>query len=446
MSDTETHEQRSLGLVEVVLPPGWEEDFLHLLECVECRTVVAAKLRDASLLAGVGEPDYNAVLHDLEWSLPGFLQAFEERSAEALRLYERLMEVPEKRRRELAATPEFRNLQVADLLLRRGSAWAVVRDPERARELAEVALEIAGQYSGEDSDWAVDVRVAAWSRLGDLERRLGHWAVAEEWFARAGQAVAVASHTVARAPYCRLLGHLRRDQGNVDEAAGLLWRAATFFNLLADGLEAGRCYSELGFLLLEDDPEQALTPLQHAQDLFDREKERGLAAVARYGLALALASAGRQEAALRKLGEGAAHLKSVSQGADIRWILSLEGRALALLGDEAGGAQLLNAARQAHVAAREYHEAGLAVVDLAVARVAAGQSLETAVLLRDFEDAGTGARERVRRRVLERFLGLAASPEAAGDLEAEAALAKRRLRRLRAEPEAVTAELGGEAA
>jgi tetratricopeptide (TPR) repeat protein len=445
LNDGETHQQRSLGLVEMILSPGWEEDFLHLLECVDCRTVVAARLRDASLLAAVGEPDYDAVLYDLELSLPGFLRAFEERSATARRLYERLMEVSGERRRELAATPDFRNLQVADLLLR-GSASAVVRDPERARELAEVALGIAGQYTGGESDWAVDVRIAAWSRLGDLERRLGHWAAAEEWFARAGRIVATVAHTVERAPYCRLLGHLRRDQGNVDEAAGLLWRAATFFNLLADGLEAGRCYSELGFLLLEDDPEQALTPLQHAQDLFDREREMGLAAVARYGLALAYASAGRQEAAFRKLEEGAAVLKAVSQGADIRWILSLEGRALALLGDEAGGAQLLDAARQAHLAAREYHEASLAVVDLAVARRAVGLPLEADVLLRDFENAGAGARERARRRVLERFLGLAASPEAADDLEEAAVLAKRRLRRLRAQPEAVTVELGGEAA
>lgn len=445
MNDAETHEQRSLGLVDVILPPGWEEDFLHLLECVECRTVVAARLRDASLLAGAGEPDYDAVLYDLELSLPGFLKVFEERSAEARRLYERLMEVPGEQRRELAAAPEFRNLQVADLVLR-SSASAVVRDPERARELAEAALEIAGQYMGAESDWAVDVRIAAWSRLGDLERRLGHWAAAEEWLARAGRAVAAAAHSAERASYCRLLAHLRRDQGTVDEAAGLLWRAATFFNLLADGLEAGRCYSELGFLLIEDDPEQALTPLQHAQDLFDREKEMGLGAVARYGLALALASAGRSEAAFRKLREGAALLKTVSRGEDVRWVLSLEGRALTLLGDEAGGADLLDAARQAHLAAREYHEASLAAVDLAVARTAAGQPLEAEVLLRGFEVAGAGARERARHRVLERFLGLAASPESAGDLEEAALLAKRRLRRLRAQPEAVTAEMNGEAA
>jgi tetratricopeptide (TPR) repeat protein len=445
LNDAETHQQRSLGLVEVVLPPGWEEGFLHLLECAECRTVVAARLRDASLLAGAGEPDYDAVLYDLELSLPGLLRVFEEKSAEAQRLYERLMEVPAERRRELAVAPEFRNLQVADLVLR-SSASAAVRDPEKARELAAAALEIAGQYTGAESDWAMDVRIAAWSRLGDLERRLGHWAAAEEWFARAGRAVAAGAHSVARAPYCRLLAHLRRDQGNVDEAAGLLWRAATFFNLLADGLEAGRCYSELGFLLIEDDPEQALMPLQHAQDLFDREKERGLGVVARYGLVLALASAGRSEAALRKLEEGAAVLKAVSRGEDVRWIFSLEGRALALLGDEAGGAELLNAARQAHLAAREYHEASLAVVDLAVARAAAGQPVEAEILLRDFETAGDGARERARHRVLERFLGLAASPENAGDLEEAALLAKRRLRRLRAQPEAVTAEMNGEAA
>lgn len=446
MNDVANHQERSLSLVEVMLAPGWEEDFLHLLECVQCRTVVAARLREAALLAGGGEPDYGPLLYDLELSLPGYLRAFEEKSAEAQRLYERLMETPGERRGELAAAPEMRNLQVAEMLLR-GSASAAPREAGRSRELALLALAIAEQFGDAEEGWAVDVRIAAWSRLGDVERRQGNWAAAEGQLARAGRAVATAPQSAERATYCRLLGHLRREQGNVDEAAGLLWRAASFFNLLAAGLEAGRCYSELGFLLLEEDPEQALLPLHHALNLFEREKEAGLEAVARYGLVLGYAMAGRHEAAFRELGKASGTgLRAVTRGADVRWILSLEGRALALLGDEDSAARLLDTAREAHVQAGEYHEAALAVVDLTVARVAIGGPLEADGLLRDFEDAQAGVRERARCRVLGRFLGLAASRALPEDLEKEAVLAKRRLRRLRAEPEAVLAELGGEAA
>jgi len=70
-----------------------------------------------------------------------------------------------------------------------------------------------------------------------------------------------------RALYCHQLALLRRDQGRVDEALGLLARAAEIHRGLGELAELGEVLAEKGRTLVDEDPRAALGPLQLAGEL-----------------------------------------------------------------------------------------------------------------------------------------------------------------------------------
>jgi tetratricopeptide (TPR) repeat protein len=99
----------------------------------------------------------------------------------------------------------------------------------------------------------------------DARRRERDLEEAEAWFRRALQHLIGPPDCLERAFYCRHLALLRQDQGRLDEAVGLLWRAARIYRDYQEPAEQGLCLLHLGFLFLkEEQVERAVPPLEDA--------------------------------------------------------------------------------------------------------------------------------------------------------------------------------------
>src|SRR4029077_13464397 len=129
-------------------------------------------------------------------------------------------------RSDLLRSDEFRDLSLASLLLARAEA-AQPHDLGGSEELARLAFAIAEPMV--QDRWvgrANDVKARACVLVGNVRRMERDRDGADEMFSKAVFHLTGPPTCRERAFYCRNLALLREDQGQVDEAVGLLWRAA----------------------------------------------------------------------------------------------------------------------------------------------------------------------------------------------------------------------------
>ena len=273
----------------------------HVLTCPRCGRQ-AAELVEAEVhrVEPQGWRSYAAIWRRIEEVQARTEEALARDREEARPLFVELLNLPLERQREAAASEaRFHSLGLATLLLGVAADAAEI-DPGMSEDLAHLALEAAAGVAGRLSGGAVrEAQARAWLRIGDARRRRVDFAAAEEAFGRAlAWLKAEPLDVPARAESCLLLALLRRDQGRIDEALGLLARAVAL-------AEEGERWDEVvqariaegGIRLEEGDPEGAVWAFEVALELLDPETVPHLALSAFHGLALAYADLADRESA-----------------------------------------------------------------------------------------------------------------------------------------------------
>lgn len=154
---------------------------------------------------------------------------------------------------------------------------------------------------------AADPGAGAWSEIGEAARAEGRLEDAEKAFARAVRCVQESTDPVdpvERASYLRFLSRLRRDQRRLDEASGLLGRAARLYEEVGFLREHAAVLLERAALALESgEPQSALADLEQA-GRSGRHLSLDLACELVQGTATALLAMGRPHQALAAVEEG----------------------------------------------------------------------------------------------------------------------------------------------
>ncbi len=306
---------------------------------------------------------------------PGVLKWMAEQTGEARRLFDRLLGAAADQRKALAASEEFRNLPLVDLLLEE-SLELQPAEPLRSEELASLGFQIASQpYEPRLASRVDDAKARASVLIGSARRLAGDRAGAEEAFRCAVTHLTCPPDAIERGFYCQHLAALRRDQGRDEEATGLLWRAALIYNKSSDFLEEGACLAELGFLFVADDQaHRAVLPLSRACEVLDLHRDATLAVLARLALAVCHARLGDAERAERLLKAARTMYDRVAdssrQLAHVTW---MEGKVAALTANLEDAPGLLDTARKAFVQQGRLYDAAFASLDLAAVLARAGR-------------------------------------------------------------------------
>jgi len=274
-------------------------------------------------------------------------------------------------------------------LLIRESQKAVLEQPVRAVERAEVAVRIAEQLSGDvyDSVWVADLRARAWAHLANSRRVLGELLGADQAL-RTAFALLERGGTGAPEVQGELLhiqAALRRAQRRMPEALAAADDAMALF-LQANAGSAMRRVRLTRTKIREElgDLDGTLAELESLIEEFetldavpalDVETETVSKAYAHHNLLIALVTAGRFEEASRRLEEirGMFLLSSPLDRIRLRW---LEARIAAGLGRLEEAESILREVREEFFDRRMGYDAALVALELAVLFIEQGRTAE----------------------------------------------------------------------
>jgi ATP/maltotriose-dependent transcriptional regulator MalT len=246
--------------------------------------------------------------------------------ADADRQYERALRLVER-----AALPD--GIDLAELLRRASEAAELVGDLERARVLAERALDAV------DASTAPERAALLLTRLGYLRWAQGNTDAALVAYERAATLVPDDPPTPLRGRVLASLANAQFGQGRYEEARLTAERAVEATSAADAGSEEARARNVLGSVLVATgEVEAGLAELEQSRDLAARHGPADMRVVSSYNLAVNLAMAGRlaaAEAAARQ-GREAARVEGLERryGPDLA---ALEGDVLTRIGrwDEA---------------------------------------------------------------------------------------------------------------
>jgi tetratricopeptide (TPR) repeat protein len=421
VTDHSDEERRSRAFLGHVAPEQ-EETLLHLLECPHCRTLARERLES-------GRSPTEAVALERP---PGGMATFRyQRRTETLERFIQLLSAPALVRPELAGSEEFRDLDLADLLLAR-AAVAQPGDLETSEDLARLAYAIAepvkeNRWVG----WANDVKARACVLVGSVRRLNQEWGEADEMFRKAVFHLTGPPDCLERAFYCWNLALLRADQGQLDEAVGLLWRAALIYRENGKTREEGCSLAQLGFCFLEEEQvERAIPPLARACQVL--ESEAALRACCAFALAYCHADLGGWEMCERFLGTARALAVHLPEGEPTARAAGFEGKIAALAGKTEKAAELLDESRRTLLAAGELHAAARISIDLGRIWAETGQWERLEEIVKDLPQLLPGKPDRTGTLFVLSFFvqGL----RQGGDPDGAVASARSRLRCCRRDP------------
>lgn len=165
-------------------------------------------------------PDSVVVMQGGEGGTPG---------GELRQLMNELLATQGHRRRDAVRQERFRNLLLAELLVAESERFEEAC-PDKARELAELARLVSDQpYPGSLLARVDNILARSHCLQGNACRLSGDRDGAEQQFRQAVSALTGPPNSIERAFYCQRLAYLREEQGKLDEATALLWRAAGIF-------------------------------------------------------------------------------------------------------------------------------------------------------------------------------------------------------------------------
>lgn len=421
------------------LPQGSIPAVLHLLMCDECTLNALESLSREmqSTPAGAGSPLGCAVevFRKLEEGVPGLLRALEERRSEAEGLLGELLEFPAAERgRVVMREGRFQQPHLAELALER-SVEAAESDPLEAEELARLAFTMASKAAMRMApEQVASLRSRASCQLGIALRLQGKLEPAEGAFRAAAFYLAGPLDSGERAVFCRSLAHLRAEQGRVDEALALYWRAAHSFEREGERHEAAVCLAAIGLVHLgEDDPHGAREPLTRARAGLEADRSPELAGRAALALALCLASSGRCSTAWLYVDEArglGARLGSSPARLRFQWV---EGKIAARTGREQVALELLEAVCESFRKEGNVYDAALVALDLMRLRLRREEPQEIDRLIDGLlEGWEKDPDARAAAMILCAVAAVGLEGLGDGDVEAAAGMAERILRRQRA--------------
>jgi tetratricopeptide (TPR) repeat protein len=211
-------------------------------------------------------------------------------------LFEELAHHPPARQHLLVAnSSRFWNRALGETLLEQAHE-AGFSDPERAAELARLAVTLVDLVTEEGGGEGIDgLRARAWAQLGNALRIRADHAGAERAFETAIRFLEngrVSSLETARV--LDLHSSLKRDQRRFDEAAGLMDRVISLYRKLGQKALLGRCLKQKSMICGESgDLEGEIALLRRALELLSPEEEPRTFLAARHNLISALCEAGR---------------------------------------------------------------------------------------------------------------------------------------------------------
>lgn len=285
--------------------------------------------------------------------------------AESLKRLEQVLAASPSGQFELLRQAELRDLDLAGILLAEAEA-AQPHDLELSEEMARLAFVIAEPMV--EDRWvarANGVKARACVLVGNVRRMERNAGGAGEMFSKAVFHLTGPPNCRQRAFYCRNLALLREDQGQVDEALGLLWRAAMIDRENGELREEGRSLARIGFLFLEEEQvERAVPPLTQASRTLQLPADADLYARCVLALAYCHASLGAMETSQRFLLAARSLVPGLPAGESKARALWFEGKAMTLAGALEDAAGRLDEARRHCLEAGDLHLAVRISMDL----------------------------------------------------------------------------------
>lgn len=169
---------------------------------------------------------------------------------ELRRLMNELLGVSTHLRHDTLREERFRNLALAELLVRESERFEEV-SPAKAEDLAELARMIADQpYPADLLPRADRILVRSQSLQANVRRLTRDLHGAQLFFEKAMSGLTGRPGAGERGFYCQRLAYLREEQGHREEAAALLLYAVELFREAEAAEAEGACLCHLGFLAL----------------------------------------------------------------------------------------------------------------------------------------------------------------------------------------------------
>ncbi|HEX5717596.1 MAG TPA: hypothetical protein VF179_15665 [Thermoanaerobaculia bacterium] len=294
-------------------------------------------------------------------------------------LVDELLTRPPGEREALLQSGRFQTIAVCELLVERSFAEGF-QDPGRARELAELAVQVADRLDALVYGRSVvqDFRARAWAYLGNARRLGSDLKGAEEaislaeYFSEEGSA-----DPLEEARLLDLRASLLGDQGRLEEAAGLLDVVIDIHEDIRDTHRQGRALISKGlFLAYAGQPEQGLDWISRGLELIRGEQEPRLVLMANHNIAWCLTDCGRAEDAQRHL-DGMRHLYDGFSDPWTRLRLGwLEARIAVGLGRREEAESKLRELRDTFVEHRLGYDASIVTLDLAALYLEQGRTAE----------------------------------------------------------------------
>lgn len=303
-------------------------------------------------------------------------------------LMNELLAMEPHRRREAVRQERFRDLVLAELLTRESEEFEETC-PAKAEELAELARLVAEQpHPGRLVAQVDRVMALAHSLQGNARRLSGDRPGAEQQFRQAAAVLTGPPNSIERAHYCERLALLREEQGRINEASGLLWRAVGIFREARATEPQVECLSRLGFMLLyEDDPEGGSRLFAQARGLLSFGSAPALASRCSLGLALCLAAFGLETQARSLRKDSRVLSEAVVESRDLLLIDWLEGRLAAAFGEHQEAIAGLGSVRRRLLGQNRLLDAALCSLDLARLYAATGQAARIQELIDEIHGA-----------------------------------------------------------
>ena len=271
---------------------------LHLSRCARCRERLSSLMLSGVFGRGSAKlDDYGPVLERSFEKLQAREAALERERSEAPRLLSRLLGLPSGQRRLLFQNSRhFRSWGLFELLIRTGRE-ETFSDPRRAEEILELALEVSRHLDASfyGREIIEDMRARTWGYIANARRARMDLQASEEAFRVAFQHLLRGTDDpLERAVLFDLQASLRRHQRQFDEAIHLSSRAIYVFRNAGDEHRMGRALVNQSIAhAYRGDHHQAISLLNQAFPLIDRDREPPLMLYALNNLIDDLAMAGR---------------------------------------------------------------------------------------------------------------------------------------------------------
>ena len=359
---------------------GFERIRRHLSQCERCRERLSGlTLSDIARHRSAKLDAYGPVLERCFQSLEVREAELKRERLEASRLIYRFLSLPHGRQQLLFLnSPRFRSWGLFELLIRAG--WEeTFRDPWRAEEILELALEVSQHLDTffYGNSLLEDMRARGWGYIANARRARRDLPASEAAFSEAFQHLDRGTEDpMERAVLFDLEASLRRVEKRFEEAVQLSKRAIRIFRKTGESHRAGRTLVNLSIAYCHmGDPVDAVSLLKQAFRLIDRDREPRLALYAMNNLADNLARTGRFMEAQRVLSQARSLDRRFSEPLVQGPRLWVEGNIAEGLGRLEEAIEFLSAARSCFIAANSDLDANLVSRQLDSLRTTRGKKL-----------------------------------------------------------------------